>query len=219
MFETPQALYLLEMLIFGSVVFMHLSRKSDMAVVLYVVQSLAVVTLLYGSSVFSFSAILLVAALATLAVKVIFAPYFFHRLIGKHHLTFSASSYVSMPVTLAILAIVTAVAYSPYFAPLAALAPENGKALLLAFAAMGLSLFLAVNRKGVLSQMIGILSMENALVSFAFIAGLEQAASLQIAVLFDITVWVAIAGIFASMIYGHFGTSDAAAAMHTLTED
>lgn len=218
MFDTPQALYLLEMIIFGSVIFMHLSRKSDMAIVLYVIQSLAVVTLLYSSSVFSFSAILLVAAVATLAVKVFFAPYFFHRLIQKHHITFSASSYASMPMTLVVLALFTAIAYSPYFAPLAVLAPENGKALILAFAAMGLSLFLVVNRKSALSQMIGILSMENALVSFAFIAGLEQAASLQIAVLFDITVWVAIAGVFASMVYKHFGTLDVTAMQH-LTEE
>jgi len=56
--------------------------------------------------------------------------------------------------------------------------------------------------------MIGILSIENGIVSFAALAGLEQSPVLQIGVMFDLTIWVVIATVFASMIYDKFGALD-----------
>jgi len=59
-----------------------------------------------------------------------------------------------------------------------------------------------------LSQIIGILSLENTIVAFTIFAGLEQSASLQIGIIFDIFVWLIIATVFVSMIYKHFGSLD-----------
>ena len=150
----------------------------------------------------------MLVALITLAVKVILAPYFFFGLIKKHRLQFSVSTQLNAPLTLIVLAALAAFSFSHIFRPLAILAPDNERTLLLAMAMMFVSIFLIINRKGALSQMAGILSMENAIVSFAYVAGLESTAGPKIGILFDLLVWVIIATVFASMIYKHFGSLD-----------
>lgn len=206
---TPQFLYTLETILFASVIFMHLTRKNSTAIFLYVTQSLVVAATLLLSAFQEASWLLIAVGLVTFLVKVIVAPYFFSGLIQKRRLQFSVSTYLNGPLTLIILALLTAFSYSRLFRPLSILAPQNQGSLLLAIGMMFSSLFLIINRKGILSQMIGILSLENAIVSFAYVAGLEATAGLQVGILFDILVWIVMATVFATMIYRHFGSLDA----------
>jgi hydrogenase-4 component E len=201
-----QILFFMETLMFASVVFMHLSKKNSTLIFLYVAQSLIMTLALFGSSIEEASLMLAIVALITLAVKVILAPYFFFGLVRKHHLQFSVSTQLNAPMTLIVLAALTAFSHSHLFQPLTVLAQNNEKTLLLAMAMMFVSIFLIINRKGALSQMIGILSLENSIVSFAYVAGLEATVGPKIGILFDILVWVVIATVFASMIYKHFGS-------------
>jgi len=83
---------------------------------------------------------------------------------------------------------------------LAQLAIEGRNLLLLSVATIMISLFLIINRKGALSQMLGILSLENGIVSFALFAGLEQNPGLQLGITFNILIWIIIATVFISMI-------------------
>lgn len=66
--------------------------------------------------------------------------------------------------------------------------------------------------------MVGVLSLENSIVLFAAVAGLESTAGPQIGILFDISVWVIIATVFASMMYTHFGSLNVSK-MNSLKED
>lgn len=216
--KSAQILFFLEVVLFASVIFMHLARTSSYAISLYIVQSSVIAVLLFGSAIREFSVPYMLVALLVLIVKVIVAPYFFQKLTKKHHLKFSASTYLNGPLTLIVLAALTAFTYSDFFRPLTILARQNEKALLLAVAMIMISVFLIINRRGVLSQMIGILSLENAIVSFAFLAGLEADPGLQLGIIFDILVWVIIATVFASMIYRQFGTLDVTSMAH-LKED
>lgn len=213
-----QILFFLEALIFMSVIFMHLSRKSSLVVTLYVIQSVAIAILLVHSFFEEFSMLLMFVAVVVFAVKVIIAPHFFRRLIHKHQMKFNVSTYLNGPMTLVVLAILTAFTYSSFFRPLAVLSPESASALLLAVATMFISVFLIINRRGALSQMIGILSLENAIVSFAILSELEQASGLQFGILFDILLWVIIATVFASMVYRQFGSLDVTAMRHLKEE-
>lgn len=206
--QVPQLLFFLEALMFATVIFMHLSKKSSTVVSLYVVQSLIVASMLFSSFFEKPTFMLLFAALAMFAVKVLVAPYFFKKLVQENHLRFSASAYVSGPMTLAIIAGLTGLIYSQMFTPLAILSPENTTAMLLSLAMLLISVFLIINRKGALSQMVGVLSLENAIVSFAFLSGLEQSPMLQLGILFDILAWIMIATVFASMVYKQFGSLD-----------
>ena len=209
----------MEALVFASVIFMHLSKKSSLVVSLYAAQSFIIAAFLFSAAVNKASLPLIVIACLVFAVKVVAVPYFFRKLIKRHQLTFSASTYLSEPLTLAVLAIIAALTRSRLFRPLAALSVENSDALFLAAATMLISVFLLINRKGVLSQMVGILSLENAIVSFAFLAGLEESPGLQLGIIFDIAIWMAIASIFASMIYRKFGSLDATTLLRNLTEE
>lgn len=207
-FNLLQIAFFLEVLIFISVVLMHLVRKNSSIISLYIFQSLIVAIFLFGSAIKEASLFLVAVAILVFIVKVIVAPYFFKKLIRTNQMKFSSSTYLNIPMTLIIIAILTALTYSHYFRPLTILAEHNENALLLSVAMLFISVFLIINRKGILSQMIGILSLENTIVSFAFFSGLEAAPGLQVGIIFDILVWVIIATVFASMIYRQFGTMD-----------
>jgi len=211
-------IFFLEAVIFASVIFMHLSKKSSMVVSSYVVQSLALVMLLVSFALKEASWMLLLAIAVIFLVKVLVAPRFFFGLVKKHQLKFSVSTYLNSPATLIVLALLTGVTYSQLFAPLTILSQNEGKTLLLAVATMFISIFLIINRRGALSQMIGILSLENGIVSFATLAGLEQTPGLQIGIMFDILVWIIIASVFASMLYRQFGSLDVASMSHLKEE-
>ncbi len=203
--------------IFLTVVFLHVSRKNSTAITLYLVQSLAITTILLWSFFDTYSILLLAVALLTFAVKAVIAPLFFARLVRKHQLKFSASTYLNLPTTLIMVAVLTAVTSSHIFAPLVSIIPENEKILSLSMAVILIAFFLIINRKGAISQMIGILSLENGIVSFAVFSGLEQAPGLQAGIMFNIFIWVVIATVFASMIYKQFGSLDVTA-MKSLKE-
>jgi hydrogenase-4 component E len=210
--------FFLEAVIFASVIFMHLAKQSYSVVALYILQSLMLVLLLISSSLGETSVSLILAIAVIFAVKVVIAPRYFFGLIKEHQLKFSVSTYLSSPATLVVLALLTGVTYSHLFEPLAMLSRYGGSTLLLAVASMFISIFLIINRRGALSQMIGILSLENGIVSFASLAGLEQTPGLQIGIMFDIGVWILIATIFVSMIYRQFGSLDVAS-MQQLKEE
>ncbi|MFA5961091.1 MAG: hypothetical protein WC848_00190 [Parcubacteria group bacterium] len=215
---TPQILFFLEILIFASVIFMHLAKKSTSVVALYLVQSLVIFVFFISAALADFSWLIFLVAILMFVVKVIIAPHFFRKLIKKNHIKFSASTYLNGPLTLIILAVITAVTYSRFFAPLTVIAPENSNAMLLSIATILGSIFLLINRKGALSQAIGVLSLENGIVSFAIMSGLEQTPGLELGIIFDIAVWIMISATFTSMIYKQMETLDVTKMSH-LKED
>jgi len=193
---------------FLTVVFLHVAKKNAGMATAYSIQSGAIAGILFSSFFQTGNISLLFIALLIVIVKVILAPMFFIKLIKKHELTFSVSSYLNTPLTLIIIAGLTAMANSEKFAPLTGIIPANQTFLSFALSAMFLSLFLIINHKGALSQIVGMLSLENSIVAFAIFAGLEQSLGLQIGIIFNIFVWLIIATVFMSMIYEHFGTLD-----------
>lgn len=199
--------YFLE-IIFLTIIFLHITKKNFGAVLAYNIQSLAIVVILFNSYFVTGNLPLLFIAFVVLIVKVILAPLFFVRLIKKHELIFSVSTYLNIPLTLIIIAVLTFIAHSQKFAPLTSIIPANKALLSFALSSMFLSLFLIVNRKGALSQIIGILSFENSIVAFTIFAGLEQSTALQLGIIFNIFIWLIIATVFISMIYKHFGSLD-----------
>ena len=127
------------------------------------------------------------------------------------------STYLNTPITVLIIAALVAFTQTDVFRPLAQLAADGSNLLLLSVATIMISLFLIINRKGALSQMLGILSLENGIVSFALFAGLEQNPGLQLGITFNILIWIIIATVFISMIYRQFGSLDVTT-MKKLTE-
>jgi hydrogenase-4 component E len=204
-------LYLLTIIaMFICVVFLHLVHKNSTAVMLYAIESAATVLLLLVASLSGLSLLLVIAITTTFIVKVIVAPYFLLRLVRTHELRFTSSSYFNNPLTLLMIGAIVAFTQSSFLKPLAE-ATQNGTAALIAMAIILTSLFLVMNRKGALSQVLGILSIENGIVAFAVAAGLEQSPGLELGITFDIAVWIAVASIFISMMYRQFGSLDVTA--------
>jgi len=214
---SSQFILSIQAIVFVSIVCMHLAKKNSTVVWLYVLQSAAVVFLLIASSLAELSLLLVVALIATIVIKLFVAPNFFLKLITRHQLVFSATTYLNTPLTLFCLAAIVAFIQSFLRTPLTIFTQIDTSLLIIAVSAIFSSFFLIVNRKGALSQMIGILSAENSIVAFAIFAGLEQSPSLQLGIMFDLLVWILIASIFASMIYKQFGTLDVSEMRH-LTE-
>ena len=196
-------------LLFLTVILLHITKKNISEVLLYGLQSVAVVTLM-GLSVFKVSSLSLVAVLIImLVVKVILTPIFFTRIINQYKLKFTDSRYLSTPITMFVIALILLLVGSDIFRPLTEIAPDYKAYLTLVLAAMLISIFLIINRKGVVSQAMGVLSLENSIVMFAIFAGLEQSPLFQLGIIFDIFIWILLAVVFVSMIFRHFGTLDA----------
>jgi hydrogenase-4 component E len=206
-----QSSLLLETVVFTTSIFLHLVKKNATAVRLYMAQSAAISLLLLLPAFDKSSKLLLIAIIATIAVKTVVAPWFFFGLIKKHKLKFSVTTYLNTPLTLIVIAALVAFTRTDVFRPLAYLAPVDNNLLLLSLSAIMISFFLIINRKGALSQMIGMLSLENGIVSFAVFAGLEQNPALQLGITFNILIWIIIATVFVSMIYRQFGSLDVTA--------
>src|SRR3989344_3897871 len=152
-------LQILLQIAFLTIVFLHVSKKHLAAIWAYAIQSLAIVALLLNSFFETLNPPLLAVALLVLMVKVVLAPGFFSRLVKKNELIFSASTYLSTPVTLIILATLVAIAHSDIFKPLSSIVAGHQSLLSLSLSMIFLSLLLIINRKSALSQIIGILSL------------------------------------------------------------
>lgn len=194
--------------IFTSTVILHIVRKNSSAIQLYMLQSIIIAILLILSSIEKFSILLLIAIISTITVKIIVAPYFFFGIIKKHRLISSAGTYLNSPITLLVIVLLVALTRTNFFKPLEFVVSLEQNLLFISISSILVSLFLSINRKGALSQMIGILSLENSIVAFAIFAGLEQSPSLQLGITFNILVWIIIASLFASMIFKQFGSID-----------
>ncbi len=191
-----------------STVGLHVAKKNMTEVTLYGLQSLAVVALL-GVSLWRHQSVgLLAVVIVTLAVKVILAPIFFVRLIKKHNLKINANTYANMPETLLAITATLLLVSSHFFSPLTNIVPENHTYLVLSLCVLLTSILLVANRRGILSQAVGVLSLENAIMAYAFFAGLEQSPVLELGIVFDVFVWLMVASIFVTMAHKHFGSAD-----------
>jgi len=195
-------------IIFLTLVVMHLTKKNFVAVVAFSVQSFVLTLLFFASFLETNNASILLMVFFTLLIKVILAPMFFLRLIRENHLSFSVNTYLSMPITLVIIAVLTFMAHSSKFVPLTQIVPTHQVLLSIALSSIFIALFLIVNRKETISQILSVLSLENSIVVFIIFAGLEQSPNLQIGILFNIFVWIMIATVFVSLVYKHFGSSN-----------
>lgn len=205
--EIPIVQIFLE-IIFGTLIFLHITKKKFQAVLAYSLQSLMVVAILMGSFIETNNIFLGIVIIIMLGVKVILAPIFFIRLIKKHKLIFSSTTYLNTPLSLIIIAMLSFLAFSNRLMPLTNIIPANHALLSLALSSLFISIFLLINNRGALSQIIGILSLENSIVVFSIFAGLEQSPGFQLGIIFNIFIWLIIATVFMSMILKHFGSLD-----------
>lgn len=204
-----QLLSILQLAVFLTAVLMHVVRRNSRLIWVYAAQSCAVVAMLLTLGLSHSSISLISVALITFLVKVTAAPKFFSKFIDHKQLKISTNTYLNLPVTLAIILGLTILVKSSIFAPIIALFPQDSQLMAFALSGILISMFLVINRKGVFSQLIGILSFENGLVAFSTLAGLEQTLAIEIGILFNMLLWILISSIMVTFVYVHFGSLDA----------
>ena len=201
-------------LIFITIVFLHIAKKNYAVALAYGVQSLAIVALFINAYAATRAETFLFIAALSLFVKAILAPLFIINQIKKHELRFLVSTYANLPVSLIIVAALTAAAHSHVFATLVTIIPANRELLSLSLSALFISMFLIINRKGAVSQIVGLLSLENSIMAFGLFSMIDQPLLLEAGIIFSISVWTIIATVFISMIYKHFGSLDVTKMKH-----
>jgi len=209
--------FLLDIVAFLAAVFMHLVRRSRTLVRLYALQSFAVAGTLFFLGFIGDESSLMVVGAITILVKAIIAPIFFNKVIHNLAGVSSATNYLNTPLTLFVLTGLVMFSFSKVFLPLSALYPQAFVSVALNIALVFISIFLLINRRGVFTQMVGMLSLENSIVLFAAFFGLRHPLPLEIGSIFDIIIWMVIASAFMSMIHRQFGTLSTAD-MKRLTE-
>lgn len=199
-------LSVLGILVFMISVFLHVIKKYSWLVLAYSLQSFCIVLLLVQLAQERVEPTLYLAALLTLVVKVLFAPYFFMRLLRQYQLKFALAPYLNKSLTLIVLMGLTAFAFSPALSGIVLLFPAQSKLVSLGIAMMFSALVFLMNRKDVVSQIIGMLSLENGVVFVALLLGVEQPFGLELGITFDLLVWMIIATVFIGVIYKQFGS-------------
>jgi hydrogenase-4 component E len=175
---------------------------------LYTLQSLAVSALLLSEGLYRNLWGLLVIALIVFLLKVILAPLFFNRFVRKSQMNLLTSTYLSTPLTLVSIILVIFFCNSDVITPLKSYLSVNESVAQMLFASMFSSMFILINRKGSLSQIIGMLSLENSIVAFGFFLGTTQTLMVEIGIIFDLFVWIVLASIFVEYIYRNLRTID-----------
>ena len=201
------------MLLLVSVVFLNITKRNITAVMLLAIQSCAISLAIFAAAWHEQSLELFFAGLFTLAIKGIFASIFFRRVIVKYSLPFSGKTYLNTPLTLVVAALLVGIAYSQLFEPWYALLASVGTVAVLkgSLGAFFVTLLLMVNKKGALSEIIGILTLENTIILIALVLGLRHNLQLEVAITFDITVWICIAAVYLNLMYRQFGSLDVSA--------
>lgn len=213
-----QTIFIFEVVLFVTTILMHVVKRNSTIIIIYLCQSLALVGLLgihayQEQSIGSF-----IIALIVFVIKVLIAPRFFLRLINRSHQNLSSSTYINVPMTLGVIVGLIFFSQSDIFFSLNKLTGEMPALRMMLISAIFISLFLTINRKGVLSQIIGALSLENSIVAFGFFIGLQQPFNLELGILFDILIWVIISTVFVSMIYKQFDSYDVTRMRHLKEE-
>lgn len=197
-----------EMIIFLCVIIMNVAKKNTSLTTLYLLQSVALVALLSIQAYQESSAELFIVTMILFVIKVLIAPQVFLRFIHRSHLNFSASTYLNVPMTLGVLMLLSIFAQSAVFSPIFLIIPHVSQLSMFLIGSILMSFFLIVNRKGALSQIIGVLSLENCIFAFGHFLGIKQSNSLEIGILFDVFFWIIISSVFMTMIYTHYGSLD-----------
>jgi hydrogenase-4 component E len=150
---------------------------------------------------------LYIAALLTLTTKGILIPLFLRRIVRQMRVTHEVQPFISNSVSLAISGILVAVVYASLKDGIF-VTGFSKNVLQISIAVILISLFVMITRKKALTQVIGLLFMENGLFLAGFSLTFGMPTIIELGVLFDMLMGVIILGIFAIQIKRAFASAD-----------
>jgi hydrogenase-4 component E len=177
-------------------------------VFVFMVQSFVLALLAGTVAAFTGSVELAAVALGLAVIKGVIIPRVLNRAIGNIGLQRFASPYLSTPVSLVVCGILIAIAFY-VMTPLvdSSRLPTSG-GIPLAFACVLLGLFITVNRRRALTQILGFLALENGIFLLALLATYGVPFIVEIGVFLDVLVAVLIMEVFVYRIRENFDSID-----------
>lgn len=151
---------------------------------------------------------LYVSAGLTLALKVLLLPWILHRLIRRLNVKWDVETLINVPTTMLVGIVLVVLAFNLAL-PIAQLGSFVTRSTLgIALASMLLSFLMMITRSKAVPQVIGFLSIENALVLAATGAVQGMPMVIEFGVALDVLVAVLILGVFIFQIRERFDSLD-----------
>lgn len=150
---------------------------------------------------------LYIASTLTFLGKGILIPFFLRRIIRQMKVTHDVEPYISNSLSLAISGILVAVVYASLKEGIF-VTGFSKNVLQISIAVILIGLFIMMTRRKAITQVMGLLFMENGLFLAGFSLTFGMPAIIELGVLFDMLMGVIILGIFAVQIKKTFASAD-----------
>jgi len=150
---------------------------------------------------------LYLASLITLFSKGIVIPLFLKRIVRRMKVTHDVEPYISNTLSLTISGLLVGVVYVALKKGIF-VAGFSSMALQISIAVMLIGLFIMITRRKAITQVLGLLFMENGLFLIGFSLTYGMPAIIELGVLFDMLMGVIILGIFTIQIKRAFASTD-----------
>ncbi|MFM9885275.1 MAG: formate hydrogenlyase [Burkholderiales bacterium] len=151
---------------------------------------------------------LYVSAGITLALKVILIPVMLHRMIDRLNVRWDVETLINIPTTMIVGIVLVILAFNLAL-PISQLSSSIARGTLgIALACVLLSFMMMITRSKAVPQVIGFLSMENALLFAATSATHGMPMVVELGIAFDVLVGILILGVFMFQIREQFDSLD-----------
>lgn len=150
---------------------------------------------------------LYIASFVTLLSKGILIPIFLRKIVRQMKVTREVEPYISNALSLTISGILVAVVYASLKEGIF-VTGFSKNVLQISIAVILIGLFIMITRRKAITQVIGLLFMENGLFLAGFSLTFGMPIIIELGVLFDMLIGVIILGIFAVQIKRAFSSSD-----------
>lgn len=150
---------------------------------------------------------LYIASIVTILSKGILIPMFLRKIVRQMKITHDVDPYISNALSLTISGILVAVVYASLKEGIF-VTGFSKNVLQISIAVILIGLFIMITRRKAITQVIGLLFMENGLFLAGFSLTFGMPTIIELGVLFDMLMGVIILGIFAVQIKRVFSSSD-----------
>ena len=189
------------------VVALNSLKRIESCLKAYVINSWLLALLMAAFAVYLSIPHLYIAAFFTIVGKCVLIPFFLKKIIGRLKETREVEPHVSTPVSLMVSFALVVLVYSFLREGIFIAGPARN-VLKISVSIILLSLFVMMTRKKAVTQVIGLLFMENGLFLAGFSLTYGMPTLIELGVLFDMLMGVMILGLFLTQIKKSFVSVD-----------
>lgn len=186
---------------------MNAFKRLESCVKIYTLNSLLLSSLIAIVALMVGEPHLYIASAATLLGKGVLIPMFLRRVVRQMKVTHDVEPYINNALSLAISGVLVAVVYASLRQGIF-VSGFSKNVLQISVAVILIGLFVMITRRKAITQVIGLLFMENGLFLAGFSLTYGMPIIIELGVLFDMLMGVIILGIFAVQIKRTFASSN-----------